>query len=608
MRSFVTCLLCLALCGAAQAQSHLNVERIGQILGAGGREVVVSGNYAYVVDGTSGLRIIEITNPAAPVQVGLYNTPGIAYGVAVRDSLAYVADDYTGLRIINISNPAAPVQIGFYDDAFASHGVVVSGHYAYVASYIGGLRILNISNPLAPSFVGARDTPDWAQRLALQDNYAYVGDGNSGLRIINVANPAAPVETGFCDTPGAVRGVALNGNYAYVGDNDGGLRVIGISNPAAPTLWGACTFPNYAQGVAVHGNFVYVAATSCGLRVVDVSDPAAPVQTGYFDTPGVARGVAYANGLAYLVDDTHFGIYDCSASTEDEPPRGTVQLIYNGPSNWGYRLVHLEGSIDRLAFTDFCLGTTGSVSDGAASWTVMANGDGNDGDSIVFYSAEPLVYGTLETFWLSHPSCIGDVRWCAGDSCGTVEGPLPLEFLGLTAASGDGEVTLIWRTASEQNNDRFEIERNGELAASIPGQGNSSSERRYEWTDSGLSNGRTYHYTLFSVSTSGERTELQSIEATPATDAVVAEYALHDVYPNPFNATTQIRFDVPHASFVNVAVYDLQGRLLETLASRMFEAGRHTIAYDASPCPSGTYIVRMQSGEFSAAQKVVLMK
>ena len=79
-------------------------------------------------------------------------------------------------------------------------------------------------------------------------------------------------------------------------------------------------------------------------------------------------------------------------------------------------------------------------------------------------------------------------------------------------------------------------------------------------------------------------------------------------YPNPFNAATQIRFDVPRSSFAEIAVYDLQGRLVEQLASRMFEAGTHSLAYDAGDRASCMYIVQMTSGEFSAAQKVVLLK
>ena len=66
-----------------------------------------------------------VFNPAAPVEVGYYDTPGEAIGIQVVGTLAYVADGSSGLRIINVSNPSAPVEIGYYgkegfDDHFSA--------------------------------------------------------------------------------------------------------------------------------------------------------------------------------------------------------------------------------------------------------------------------------------------------------------------------------------------------------------------------------------------------------------------------------------------------------------------------------------------------------
>ncbi|MDW8114688.1 MAG: hypothetical protein RMJ34_07150, partial [candidate division WOR-3 bacterium] len=59
----------------------------------------VSGSYCYVADGNAGLRIIDITNPNSPYEVGYYDTPGWAWGVYVSGSYCYVADDEAGLQI-----------------------------------------------------------------------------------------------------------------------------------------------------------------------------------------------------------------------------------------------------------------------------------------------------------------------------------------------------------------------------------------------------------------------------------------------------------------------------------------------------------------------------
>ena len=59
-------------------------------------DVAVAGSYAYVADWFGGLRVINVANPAAPIEVGFYDTPGNASGVAVAGSYAYVADSEAG--------------------------------------------------------------------------------------------------------------------------------------------------------------------------------------------------------------------------------------------------------------------------------------------------------------------------------------------------------------------------------------------------------------------------------------------------------------------------------------------------------------------------------
>ena len=87
----------------------------------------MAGDFAYVGSAFGGLRIINVANPAAPVQVGSYATPGYAIGVAVVGYYAYVAAYDSGLRIINVSDPAVPTEIGFYDTPGNSIGVTLAG-------------------------------------------------------------------------------------------------------------------------------------------------------------------------------------------------------------------------------------------------------------------------------------------------------------------------------------------------------------------------------------------------------------------------------------------------------------------------------------------------
>jgi len=65
-----------------------------------------------LADGSSGLQVIDVSNPSSPVLIGSVDTPGFARGVTVTGDTAYVADWSNGLQVIDVSNPSSPVLIG----------------------------------------------------------------------------------------------------------------------------------------------------------------------------------------------------------------------------------------------------------------------------------------------------------------------------------------------------------------------------------------------------------------------------------------------------------------------------------------------------------------
>ncbi len=86
------------------------------------------------------------------------------------------------------------------------------------------------------------------------------------------------------------------------------------------------------------------------------------------------------------------------------------------------------------------------------------------------------------------------------------------------------------------------------------------------------------------------------------------EYALHQNYPNPFNASTNFRFDLKQAGLTTLRVYNLLGQEVATVVNDFLEAGSHSIHFENSALASGLYVYRIESGDFVAARKLVLMK
>jgi hypothetical protein len=86
------------------------------------------------------------------------------------------------------------------------------------------------------------------------------------------------------------------------------------------------------------------------------------------------------------------------------------------------------------------------------------------------------------------------------------------------------------------------------------------------------------------------------------------EFALRQCYPNPFNPTTQLRFDVPKESRVEIVIYNIMGQEVAHPVSSIYQPGRFGVTFDASHLPSGMYLVRMQSGDFSGVNKMMLLR
>jgi len=85
-------------------------------------------------------------------------------------------------------------------------------------------------------------------------------------------------------------------------------------------------------------------------------------------------------------------------------------------------------------------------------------------------------------------------------------------------------------------------------------------------------------------------------------------FSLGEAYPNPFNATTVIPFMVVTESDVQIAVYDLAGRLVEELVQGRITAGKHNVSFTGDNLGAGVYMLRMKAGSFEATQKLVLVK
>lgn len=103
-------------------------------------------------------------------------------------------------------------------------------------------------------------------------------------------------------------------------------------------------------------------------------------------------------------------------------------------------------------------------------------------------------------------------------------------------------------------------------------------------------------------------------QRTGETPSLPDEYRLYANYPNPFNPETRIQYELPEASEVSLKIYDIQGRLVRTLAGDQSQyAGKHTLVWDGrndqgKPVSSGEYLYRFETADFMRTMKMLLLK
>ncbi|WP_421775177.1 T9SS type A sorting domain-containing protein [Gracilimonas sp.] len=105
-------------------------------------------------------------------------------------------------------------------------------------------------------------------------------------------------------------------------------------------------------------------------------------------------------------------------------------------------------------------------------------------------------------------------------------------------------------------------------------------------------------YTYSSGNTVSNEDEIGSVKG----------FNLYQNYPNPFNPSTQISYSLPEAALVKLQVFDMLGRNVATLVNNRKVAGIHTIDFDAGNLSSGTYIYRIEAGNFTQTKKLMLIK
>ena len=633
-------------------------------------DIAVAGDHAYVTS-NDGLEIINIRYPTIPYVVGSIGTPHFGRGLAVSGEHVFVAAEDSGLVVIDVTVPSAPVQVGHLPLPLHTRDVVVVGDLAYVANY-NLLRVVDVSDPTDPQLVGSAAIPGgYSSNLAVAGNHAYMGAVSSGrgLHAFDVTDPAAPVLTSSVDgfdpydvtlvgdaalvagsrgltiidisdptdlrvethVPVTCRFVATGPGYAYLGGGtttERDLQVVELGELGAPDPLGTYADLDYVYLVKADGDVVFplgtVGTNDWHLDAVDASDPAAPVRVDRlrFGHGVHKQGFDVDAGLAALKIDEELHIVDvsnltdmrllstttvddyffdlslegsllCAAATvglriydiadPTRPEEVGVLEFYNATD------VDVVGSLAYVSGEGFGLKIV-DVSDPAAPF-VRADLSANQW----YYAVD--VVGSYAYLGGNHEYAIADIS--NPDSPYRVAyGPLPWESLDIARIGNTMCVALLGQQVQI-----FDVSTPTSPVV-LGNTGDPLPSRAFAVADA---SGRIVvaaegaGVTIFP-----EHCWLTGVDGNDTPDPVATAALM--VWPNPFNPRTTIAFTIDASGPVDLAIYDVAGRLVQQLLAQDLRAGPHEVEWDGRGVRSGVFFCRLATAGRIETRKLTLLK
>jgi hypothetical protein len=272
-------------------------------------DIAVSRGTACVASYTTGVVVLDVSDPATPREVGRYDSAEAsrAQAVVLSDSLLYMGGFLTPppvpreiLHAVDVSDPSRPRKVGLGAGYNPVHAMVLRDSFLYCAEEYQ-FEVFNVANPRQPVWMGRCNSIDMVLcGLDIEGHFAYEIAGPFGLAIVNIVDPANPyvVSTTTGHSTYAA-GVAVRDTFAYVPSAYETLYVHSVADPARPrVLGGAAINDGGGYDVCLRDSYAFLGGVN--FHVFDISSPAQPVRTGYYESPYRARKVTCDSNYIYV--------------------------------------------------------------------------------------------------------------------------------------------------------------------------------------------------------------------------------------------------------------------------------------------------------------------
>jgi len=623
--------------------------------------VALAGDCAYLADGDF-LHVIDISDPANPVLLAEYNT-FYTKDVAISGNFAYVTDIGSGLLVLDISNPAIPVLLGSCPSVNCPEGVVVAGNHAFVADEAWGLSVVDISDPTNPILLTTLDTTGLAMDITVSGDHAFLVDGYSGLHIIDISDPTDPLILDTKVTPGFAQAVSVSGDYVFVGGSSHDLRVIMVyqgrydldadvgrslfvddaddsilrarltSTQNESVDWelsadGGMNWQDFFPGedwstMTVPGTDLLWRST------LSLLDPATgpevqnlqiewlvneAVLSGIYDVPNdqggwgrlhfTRSGLDFADEIEYPITE-----YFVFRRIDDQALKAATNGIdFSGPSGlpggW-------HSNLTKVAGREVLVSSCQAAGPPPGIWEVVGSVPAHQDDEYICLvptladSSETLQY---TVYCLSAETTTPSVFYfSAPDSGYSVDNLAPSVPENLILDNG----VLVWDESADQDFNYFRV------YGSISSLFDESSAIIGNTTDTSFNiSGQPFSFFhLTAIDFAGnESLAAGTGDVSDVPGPSQNRTALIGNFPNPFNPSTVILYELEGDVGIRLQVFDVAGRVVRTLENGSIgSAGRNEAHWDGrdnsgKSVSAGIYFFRLEAGSYSETKRMVLVK
>ncbi|NOX36037.1 MAG: choice-of-anchor B family protein [Calditrichaeota bacterium] len=622
--------------------------------------------YAVVAITDAGVAIVDVTDPANPVEASFVpkppNTDRLYYAQPYSKGYVYATMRPGPLQIIDVRDPYNAKEVGLYSQNFTEAykpWVDELRERLYLIDTQGGPAgvstiVLDISNPTQPVEVGTYGVG--YHHIYVRNDTAYGFHFNKGVDVLDVSDPAniqlimnfdpllPKTHSGWLHDNGKY--LTVDHEYAPGEGPDslgGHLQIWDVSAmPASPTLLGRYyTSTNHTGQASLHHSYwyfdlIYMSYWTEGVRIVDASDPRNPVEVGVYDwedpnVSGIYRGIwgvfPYLPSRYILASFRTAGLY---------------VLDYNGDGPGIQHTPIDTAKTATSALTGEFTWINGAPIDASASFVYWRSQSGNSwnqtavqqkSDSTYSFSI-PIAPGISRIeYYIDVADTLGRRTRAPGlapyldwyETFISSDAALPVVMVTYTATVTAEGIQLVWETAAEVNHAGFDILRklSGEAVFTVlssyldnpnlRGRGNATRGRRYAFLDQTVERGQTVFYLIRAIGLDGSIQDFGPLQVKYPLEPIPDKFQLLPNYPNPFNSGTRFRFQLPvradgkhHA--IQLIVYDINGRPVATVFQGELPPGEHVIYWDGRSNENGSIASGIYFAVLRAAGTVHIQK